>query len=140
MNKNLIYVVLVFFITSCNSHKVATSNTEEAYKEVVKERLGEDVLYLLNKPKTYVLCIKEIKGTTLQPRNTVNYIVVKIDNNAVVLENKIEGGSVSWASKNEVEVFRIPGIVRKDQSRADFITLYNVETGKSYPKKKTEQQ
>ncbi len=128
--------VLGVAVISCSSSKllVSTPDTNETYKEVVANKLGEDVLYIANKTNAYMLCIKETKGGSLQPRNKIDYLVVKTDTNSIVLEDKIEGGSVSWASKNEIEVFRTPGIVRKDQSRDDFITLYNVETGKSYPK------
>jgi len=135
--KILIFGVLGAVVISCSSSKpsVNTIDTNETYKELVTNKLGEDVLYIANKTNAYMLCIKETEGSSLQPRNRVSYLVVEINTSGIVLEDKIEGGSVSWASKNEIEVFRTPGIVRKDQSRDDFITLYNVETGKSYPKK-----
>jgi hypothetical protein len=136
MNKIIPLIILVISSVSCAAPKISTStqNSDEPFKELVANKLGEDVLYITNTANSYVLCINEKKGTAQQPRNMILYLVVKLDNNSIVLEDKIEGGNVSWASKNEIEVFRTPGIVRKDQSRADFITLYNVETGKSYTK------
>lgn len=141
MNKTIVYSLVILLAVSCSSSKISviTPDTAQSYKEVVENKLGKEVLFIKNKPNTYVLCITETKVTVQQPRNKIRYVVVKIDNTSIVVEDSLENGSVNWSSKNELEIFRNPGIVRKDQSRNDFITLYNVESGKSYPKKNTEQ-
>ena len=141
MIKSIIYTFLVLFIASCGTSKVGNSTQVEegAYKEKATEMLGKDVAFSMNDSKSYVLCLNEIKGTPEQPRNTISFVVINMNDNSVALENKIEGGTVKWADNLMIEIFRTPGIMRDDQSRDDFITLYNVETGKSYPKKNVEQ-
>ncbi len=134
--KILIFIVLGVTVISCGSAKLSASTPDstETYKKVVVNKLGEGVLYIANKSNSYVLCIKETKGSSLQPRNNINYLVIKLSDNTIALENKVDGGTVNWFSETEIEVYRTPGIMRDDQTRDDFITLYNVETGKSYPK------
>ncbi len=141
MRKIVLYIALVILMTNCKTSKISanTPSSTESYKELVTGKLGNDVLYLTNKTNSHVLCIHETKGTSQQPRNKTSFLVVKIDTNSIVFEDYVENSTVGWASKYEVEVFKIPGMVRKDQSRDDFVTIYNVESGKSYPKKNTEQ-
>lgn len=141
MKKSIIYTFLVLFIASCGASKVGNTAQvgESTYKEKATEILGKDLAFTKNDSKSYVLCVNEIKGTPKQPRNTISFVVINLNNNSVALENKIEGGTVKWSDNLEVEIYRTPGIMRDDQTREDFITLYNVETGKSYPKKNVEQ-
>lgn len=141
MKKSIIYIFLVLFITSCGASKVSNSAQESDanYKVIATEKLRGEITYTMNEVKSHVLCVSEIKGTPKQPRNTLSYLVIKIKDNSTALENKIEGGTVNWYDNTEIEVYRTPGIMRDDQSRDDFVTLYNVETGKSYPKKNVEQ-
>lgn len=141
MRKLSTYIVLVLLLASCGASKKGNSTQVNGnkYIELASEKLGDKVIYKMNESKTYVLCISEIKGTVHQPRNTLSYMVINIKDNDVALEDKIDGGTVKWSGDGEIEVFRTPGIMRDDQTRDDFITLYNIETGKSYPKKNREQ-
>jgi hypothetical protein len=126
-------MLLFFGCTSINATK--TTGQSSHFKDMAIMKLGENPTYKMNGSKTYVLCIKDVKGTAQQPRNSLSFIVIKLDDNNIALEQKFEGGTVGWYSDHEVEVFRTPGIVQKDQSQDDFTTIYNVVTGKSYPKK-----
>lgn len=141
MKKLIIYTFLVLFITSCGVSKVSNSSQkfDDNYKKIATEKLEGDIIYAMNEANTYVLCVNEIKGTPEQPRNTISFVVINMIDNSVALENKIEGGTVKWSGNLIIEIFRTPGIMRDDQSRDDFVTIYNVETGKSYPKKNVEQ-
>ncbi len=132
--------VLLLLVVSCGASKSSNSNQEEktAYKKIALTKLGDNITYVLNETKTYVLCIKETKGTVQQPRNSIKYLVVKISDNAVALESTVDGGTVKWYNLKMVQVYQTPGIMRDDQTKDDFITLYNVETGKSYPKNQKE--
>ncbi len=136
MLKILIFIVLGVTVISCGSAKLSASTPDstETYKKVVVNKLGEGVLYIANKSNSYMLCIKETKGSSLQPRNNINYLVINLSDNTIVLENRVNGGTVSWYNEKMIQVYLTPGVIRKDQTRDDFITLYNVETGKSYPK------
>ncbi len=119
-------------LVSCGGTKPLVSQPITGdYKSVATKKLGEDVNYVLNDSKTYVLCTYEVAGSSQQPRNSLNYLVIKIKDNSIVMENRVDGGTVSWYDDNEIEVYLTPGMVRKDQTADDFKTLYNVVTGES---------
>lgn len=133
-------MIFVFaFLASCGSSNSGNSTQgAQSYKTVAAKALGENVEFTMNDAKAFVLCVKEVKGTPEQPRNSLSYAVVKVADNAIVLENKVDGGTVSWYNEQMIQLYITPGIMRDDQTRDDFITLYNVKTGKSFPKNKME--
>lgn len=136
MKQIIVYSILGLFLISCGT-KVSKSTDDNSsnYEKVAVEKLGANLTYSMNDSKTFVLCMNDVKGTAQQPRNTISFVVIKLSDNSVVLEQKFDGGTVGWYSDTEVEVFRTPGMIRKDQTRDDFTTLYNVSKGTSYPKK-----
>jgi len=140
MKINALIILIAYFTASgCASSKVSSVDTKDVsnYEKLAISTLAsENVTHTMNSNKTYVLSTNEVKGTLEQPRNSLSFVVIKINENKVVLEQKIEGGNVNWLNYTEIEVFRTPGIMRDDQTRDDFITIYNVETGLSYPKNK----
>lgn len=131
-----IYILLALVVSSCgvskNSNSAQADNSK--YMQLVTEKLGEHVNCTMNEDETYQLCISETKGTVQQPRNSMKYIIIKLSDNSVVLESTVDGGTVDWYNQKMIQVYQTPGIMREDQTRDDFITLYNVETGKSFPK------
>jgi len=141
MKKISIFIVLIVFITSCGASKKSNSTkvADGKYKEIATKKLGEDVSFIMNDSKTYVLCISEVKGTVKQPRNMLSYMVIKLSDNSAVLDNKVDGGTVKWSNDTEIEVYITPGIMRDDQTSDDYTTIYNVESGESRKKASAEQ-
>lgn len=133
-------MLIIGSAVSCRSTQNANSIKSEGneYEQLAKNKLGEDVTFISNEDNSFVLCIAETKGTTKQPRNSIKYVVIKTSSNTISFENTVNGGSVKWYNQKMIQVYLTPGIMRKDQTRDDFITLYNVETGKSYPKNQKE--
>ena len=141
MKKIAIYSFLVILVSSCGTSKVNNSTQEMAtnYKDIASEKLGEDISYTMNKANSYALCKSEIIGTPKQPRNNLSYVVINLKDNSIVLEDKIDGGTVNWLNNSEIEVYIIPGIMRNDQTKDDYTTIYNIETGNSRKKSSIEQ-
>ena len=136
-----INIALILLLVSCGSSKKSnsTQTAENKYKELATEKLGEDVSFTMNDSKTFVLCINEVKGTVKQPRNMLSYMVIKLNDDTAVLENKVGGATVKWSSDTEIEVYLTPGIMGDDQTSADYTTIYNVESGESRKKASVEQ-
>ena len=135
-------IVILTFGTamSCNSSKnvasaSATQDMKNTYLTVAQEKFGEDVEFAENQDSTYVLCVHDHKGTVKQPRNSVQYMIYNLADNKVVHEETVGSGYVKWYSDYQIEIFRTPGIMRDDQTRDDFITIYNVKTGESVSKR-----
>ncbi|MCB0494992.1 MAG: hypothetical protein KDC79_02560 [Cyclobacteriaceae bacterium] len=138
MRSSLLLFYFVVLLIGCKSNKLSDSSTKlegNKFEEVATKKLGEGLTYYKNDSKTYVLCVHEVPGTNLQPRNSLSFVVIRLKDDKIVLQQNISGGKVNWFSDREIEVFRTPGIVRPDESRDDYTTLYNVITGASYSKK-----
>lgn len=138
MRQAIISIAFLVLLSACGGTKISNTSgqeTKQTFQEMATKKLGTDVTYTMNDSKSYVLCVKEVKGTPQQPRNSISFVVIKLSDNAVVLEQKFEGGTVGWYSDKEVEAFRTPGTMRDDQTQDDYTTLYNVVKGTSYPKK-----
>ncbi len=125
-------MVFATFI-SCKSSNMSSSKTSpnSTYIQIAEAKMGEDVEYFFNDDKAYVLCTYEVAGSSQQTRNSIYYLVINVKDNSIALENRVEGGTVSWFDGDEIEVYLTPGIIRKDQTANDFKTLYNVVTGET---------
>lgn len=133
--KNILTIVLLL-ITACATVKTSTtSDKRPAYKTVAEDLIGEDLTYTMNASESYVLCVKDIPGTTEKPRNSISFVVINVSNNQMVMKQKFTGGTVGWYSNYEIEVFHMPGIIQEGQTRDDYTTVYNITKGTSYPKK-----
>lgn len=130
------FILILLFAAGCATVKTTTTSDQTPeYQKVAFSLLGEDLTYTMNEPQSYVLCVKEMPGTSQQPRNSISFVVIDLSNNQMVIKQKLTGGTVGWYSDYEIEVFQTPGMVRHDQSKDDFTTIYNVTKGTSYPKK-----
>lgn len=133
--KNVL-VILFLFIVGCATVKTSTTTDKRpAYEKVAEDLIGEDLTYTKNGPETYVLCVKEIPGTTEKPRNSISFVIINMSNNQMVMKQKFTGGTVGWYSDYEIEVFHMPGIIQEGQTNDDYTTIYNITKGTSYPKK-----
>ena len=124
--------LLLMIEAGCKSTEKATTNQEtKAYLEPAA-KLGDGVKYSFNKDRSYVLAqsTPDINGQN----TSFSFFVFDMKAEKIVLEQTIDSGFVQWLSDNEIEVFLTPGVMRNDQSRDEFTTVYNVATGASQPK------
>ena len=124
--------LLLLVGAGCKSTKKAAVVEETtAYMEPAA-KLGDNVKYSFNDGRSFVLAqsTPDPNGNSL----SFSFLVFDMKAEKVVLEQTVESGFVQWLSQEEIEVFFTPGIMRNDQSRDDFTTVYNVVTGKSMPK------
>ncbi|MCB0504333.1 MAG: hypothetical protein KDC58_02415 [Cyclobacteriaceae bacterium] len=137
MKLKLTFLVLGVFLLSCGT-KVRNSSGKDnqvKYQQVAEKSLGAGIDCTKNNSETYVLCVNEGTGSSEQPRKMLSFMVIRTSDNKVMLEQKVDGGTVNWYSDNEIEVFTIPGIMGRDQTKDDYTLIYNVVSGESSPKK-----
>lgn len=121
------------FLASCSVAKKTQAVAEStAYINVAKEKLGDNVKFDFNEDRSYVLCQSEILPRARE--KSFRFLVYKMKDEKVVMEQNVSAGFVQWLSAMEIEVFTTPGVMRNDQSRDDFTQVYHVATGKSTPK------
>ncbi len=129
-------VILSLFASACASSKKNSDNqSEDIYKQLAEEKYQDNIEYSRSPNGGFMLVIKDIKGTSQQPRNDLRFFVYDLKNQKITFELRVGMGVVKWMDENHLEVFRTPTVVREGYERDDFITVYNALDGSSRPKK-----
>lgn len=124
-------LIFCVFIASCTQ---PNSKAVKAYKNIATEKLGGPPVFLMNSSSTYVLCKVEEKGTSLEPRNSIRYMVINIKNSDEIINRSLDGGSVKWNSEYEIAETIIPGNMRQGETQADYTKVFDVRTGEQVAK------
>ncbi|WP_338790614.1 hypothetical protein [Bernardetia sp. MNP-M8] len=140
--KNLILVLLILSSFSCANTKNGNSNQDSTtklkqstpmnYKELAKQKFQitdktEQVFECIeNEDKTFSLCKVIKEGTTMQPRNSIQFAVYDMKTNEMVYEGGVDGGSVEWYDSQRLEIYQQPGIPMEGMTREDMIQIYDV--------------
>lgn len=137
----LLFFAMLIFAFACASNKPTQDDSKTMnYQNLAKEKLqGEGRLsYEKNQDSSFVLCKKELEGTVMQPRNSVQYFIYNLNEEKIVYEGSISGGHVKWYDTNHVEIFQMQGNPPSEFTQDDMTYLYNVKTGKSTRKSEFE--
>lgn len=131
----ILFLVVTLF-AACSAPKSAQNSApdQSTFIEIAEEQLGASAQCLKNNSESMVLCISEEDSHSMQPRKTISFMVIKLDDSSVLYESSVDGGSVKWFDDQRLEIFNTPGYVRQDQSKDDFTTIYDVLSGVSKPK------
>jgi hypothetical protein len=86
----------------------------EKYKELAKDKFGDNFSIQMNSDKTYVLCSNVPKSVKDNRPTAVSYFVYDLKNKKIVFEESIPDGNVSWLNEHQIIVTIIPGIVKGD--------------------------
>ncbi len=140
--KNLILVLLILSSFSCANTKNGNSNQDSTtklkqstpmnYKELAKQKFQitdktEQVFECIeNEDKTFSLCKVIKQGTTMQPRNSIQFAVYDMKTNEMIYEGGVDGGSVEWYDNQRLEIYQQQGIPMEGMTRDDMIQIYDV--------------
>lgn len=122
----LTILLLSFILINCRNTKEA-SESKEGFKTLALEKLGEKAEFKPNEDNSMVLCYKKIESPKLGAPS-VAFFVYDNKSKSVIYEDKIDRGSVSWYDNTKLDLYYTPGIMREDQSRNDFIQVYDLIT------------
>ncbi len=129
-------LLLIFFAFACSNKSLpGTESQQQAYKSIASEKLGEDVKFVPNDLKNYLLCIHDQKKSISNPDNNLKLLVYNLSENEVALELSVGPGTAKWISTYEIEVYFKPGVMRRDETRDHYTTIYNLVTGEKRQKK-----
>lgn len=131
MRTYLLFFSCIFTCLALSQCKSTSANKtdslkNEALTKLGKQKYGNDAVYVESPAKSYVLCYKEKKGSVQNPKNKIEYFVFATKNNQTVYSNSVEGGYVKWYSDYQLEIFLTPGIMPRNKSKDDFISIYNL--------------
>ncbi len=135
MIKKMSLLLLLFAFACSNKSLPGTKSQQLAYKSIASEKLGEDVEFIPNDLKNYLLCIHDEKMTISNPENNLKLLVYNLSDEEVALELNVGPGTAKWISTYEIEVYFKPGVMRRDETRDDYTTIYNLVTGEKRQKK-----
>ncbi|MEP2026622.1 MAG: hypothetical protein ABJH98_02105 [Reichenbachiella sp.] len=130
-------ILFIVFVSACNAPKAVNNNSTDPipFVQIAEDQLGGTAQCLKNQSETMVLCVNESPSTPEQPRNTVSFMVISLDDSSVIYESSIDGGNVKWFDDERLEIFNTPGYVRQDQTNDDFTKIYELKTQTMIPKK-----
>ncbi|MBI3578118.1 MAG: hypothetical protein HY276_06790 [Ignavibacteriales bacterium] len=110
-------VIAIIMLISCSSTKTGSKNSTEepVYKSVAAKKLGTGAVeYLFNASNTVVVCMKASKPTNLMPQHHIIFFVYDVAGDAILHEDEIANGDVTWNNDYQIKVTMIPGIIKDD--------------------------
>lgn len=107
---------LVFMTSVMMLSCTASKEAQEKYKILAADKYRENVDYVFNESKSFVLCQNLSKSTILKPENAIRFFVYDMKNDAVVIEESYANGSVRWINDHAIEVTYHLGVASKDPS------------------------
>lgn len=113
---------IVFIFFSCRSSQSATDRV--AIEDVIAEayvELGSPLTWKESPENTFILCIKEIKGT-----QTLELVVIERETREIVLPKTKIVGKVGWNSDSQLKVEKYTGIVKRDSEPDDHIYYIDI--------------
>ena len=125
--KNISLITLVLLsavLFNCKNSKEVADKTVD-YKALATEKLGEKVAFIPNEDNSMVLCSSQQSSPKLGPSG-VKFFVFDNNSNTIVYEENIGRGTVAWYSNTQLEMYYTPGTMRQDQTRDDFISVYDL--------------
>lgn len=134
MIKKMSLLLLVFALACSNKSLPGTKNQQDQYKKIATEKLGEDVKFIPNDLKSYLLCVHDEKKTFKNPDNNLKLLVYDLSGDKIALELNVGPGTVKWIGSYEIEVYFKPGVMRRDETRDNYTTIYNLNTGEKRKK------
>lgn len=102
-------IALIILIASCKSAP-GTGVPSKTLESIVAENLGENAVVQKNKDASFALCVKENLSTL-----SFSYIIVRLNDLAIVEQDKTSQASFSWVDHYKIEIKTISGMMRKDE-------------------------
>jgi hypothetical protein len=125
----LLTFLLLFFGCMSKKNNLKTSHKNYSYfKSIAFQKFGADTILNLNDSNTYALCTKKVAENNMNPNVLTAFIVIQLNSNKIVFENKISSASVKWYSNNELLISKQLGIVSEQKGSGKISYIYNVET------------
>jgi hypothetical protein len=110
-------VLIALLICSCKPSATNQSKNNALQKLVDREVSGKAII-TKNKPNTFALA-------TLNQDGSVDYVIVRLSDNKVVVKNKIRG-SIEWSGDMQISETQTPGMIKKDSKPSDFMKVIDL--------------
>ena len=128
--KIALFSMILFVCFACSSSRRNSDSDNpppEQYKIKALKKYGDNVEFAFDSSKVFVLCMKKSKPTRETPQQQTSFFVYDIAEDAILYENSLENGTVSWVNDHQVEVRLTPGILTKDEALNQLLTTYRFD-------------
>ena len=120
--------LLVLAGWACTSaREPADMMTTSPYQALAEARLEAPIRYVPNADSTYMLCIKDVEATALDPHPNQPFLVVEMATDSVRYAEPRFQGSVAWDAPFVLRVSPMVGTVQQDRPGAGY--RIDVRTG-----------
>ncbi len=102
---SLLAIFITSILTGCSVLKKSVSQDllrNEIFQQTAFDHFGNDTLIVFNPQKTFILCINNEQKNALNPNNTTDFFVYNLQDNKIILTDKIANATVTW--KDEVSL------------------------------------
>jgi|GEM_PF-6305346 len=117
MNKSVIFLLSMLFFSCSNSKSVPdenalSSDSENTLNAIALDRIGPNYITEFNSDSTFALVKNPQKN---RPFVSGVFFVFDVMEKEVILEDVLVQGRINWRKPFELEVVRIPGVIRGDE-------------------------
>lgn len=124
--------VLIFLLTGCassesseNESTDSSSNYRSTLISEAQQRFGDDYELIYSPGKNYVICRKLYKGER-PGAQLLDYFVYDKEEDAIIFEDKVPSGIISWLNETVIRVEEIRGTEQIDRNNPPLGYKYNV--------------
>lgn len=128
-----VFCAIVIFCSACSSVKTTSSDEQKNFLIDFKtkmELLKSSEEY--NSSKTKLLLVKKAPTSLSIPDSFIDFFVIDVVNQKLLIQEKVDKAAVSWQSENIIKIKISPGTVTDDKDFNEKSSTYyiNVLTGK----------
>jgi hypothetical protein len=109
---------LLLLLLTCKANTQTNSNTGIDIEKIASDKLGNDLERQPNSSNTLVLFSQKANPQT--PTRVIKAIVIETATGKIVAEEAFVPGHIKWAAETSIEIFNMPGMIKKDQTMTDF--------------------
>ena len=121
------FIILFFFAAIGCKVKQPVSQVQPI-PQVVIEILGKEVEQTPNASGKYILCVQKVDPNF--PTRMVKAIVIT-STNKIIAEESFVPGYIKWVSESSLEIFSMPGMIKKDEDLSRYTRTINLNSPKS---------
>jgi len=124
------FLVLIFIMCRSTAKNENLQINETNYKSIAEAKYKNNIEYVFNPSKNKVLCIHKTKSTPNFPQSKVEFFVFDLNENEIIYEDDLNGGSIKWFNDQQLEILLSPEVVTGDESPESFKYIYDLEKKK----------
>lgn len=123
-HRSVVLVLLsILLLWACKTTHSKGQNPDSVNK-IAGDKLGTDIESFPNSTEEYILYVQKTNSSS--PTNILKFIVLEVGTGKVATEQSFAPGYVKWITETSIEVFSVPGTIRKNEDLSDYKKTINI--------------